>query len=35
VEAAHPKRGKAQQSGIWAGVLEGTAREGDRQREVR
>jgi len=32
---AHPKRGKVQQSSIWAGVLGGAAREEGRQREVR
>jgi len=35
VEVAHRKRGKAQQSGTQAGVLEDTAKEGGRQREVR
>jgi len=34
-EAVHPKRGKAQQSGAWAGVLEGTAKEKGRQKKVR
>jgi len=34
-EAAHPKRGKAQQSGAWAGAPEGAAKEGGRQREVK
>jgi len=34
-EVAHPKRGKVQQSGTWAGVLGGVAREEGRQREVR
>ena len=34
-EAVHPKREKAQQSGTQAGVLEGTAKEKGRQREVR
>ena len=29
-EVAHPKRGKVQQSGIWAGVLEDVAKERDR-----
>ena len=31
----HPQRGKAQQSGAWAGVLEGTAKEKGRQKKVR
>ena len=35
VEAAHPKRGKVQQSSAWAGVPESTAKEKGRQREVR
>jgi len=34
-EVVHPKRGKVQQSSAWAGVLEGTAKEGGRQRKVR
>jgi len=34
-EVAHPKRGKVQQNSTQAGVPEGAAREGDRQREVR
>ena len=34
-KVACPKRGKAQQSGAWTGVLEGTAKEKGRQREVR
>ena len=34
-EAVHSESGKAQQSSIWAGVLEGTAKREDRQREVR
>ena len=34
-EVAHPKRGKAQQSSTWAGVLEGTAKERGKQRKVR
>jgi len=35
VEAAHPKKGKAQQSGTWAEVLKSTAKEEGRQRKVR
>ena len=31
----YPGKGKAQQNGIWAGALEGVAKEEDRQREVR
>ena len=31
----YPKKRKAQQSGAWAGALEGTAKEEGRQREVR
>ena len=34
-EAVHPKKRKAQQSSTWAGIPEGTAKEKDRQREVR
>jgi len=34
-EVARPEKGKVQQSGAWAGVLEGTAKEESRQREVR
>jgi len=34
-EIACPKRGKVQQSGTWAGALEGIAKEEGRQREVR
>ena len=34
-KVACPKRGKPQQSGAWTGVLEGTAKEKGRQREVR
>ena len=34
-EAAHPGKGKAQQNGTQTGALEGTAKEKDRQREVR
>ena len=34
-EVAHSKRRKAQQSGTWAGVPEGAAKEKGRQREVR
>jgi len=34
-KVARPKRGKVQQSGAWTGVLEGTAKEKGRQREVR
>ena len=34
-EAVHSRKGKAQQNGTWAGALEGTAKEEDRQREVR
>ena len=32
---AHPKRGKAQQSGIWGEVPEGAAKEKGKQKEVR
>ena len=35
IGVTYPRRGKAQQSGTWAGVPEGTAKEKDRQREVR
>jgi len=31
----HPKREKVQQNSVWAEVLEGTAKEENRQREVR
>jgi len=31
----YPRRGKAQQSSTWAGVPEGTAKEGSKQREIR
>jgi len=34
-ETVCPEKGKVQQSGVWAGVLEGTAKEENRQREVR
>ena len=34
-EVAHLKKEKAQQSGTWAGVPQGTAKEEGRQREVR
>jgi len=34
-EAAYPRREKVQQSGVRAGVPEGTAKDGGRQREVR
>ena len=34
-KVVRPKRGKAQQSSAWTGVLEGTAKEKGRQREVR
>jgi len=34
-EAVYPRRGKAQQSGTRAGVPEGAAKEGGKQREVR
>ena len=34
-EVVCPKKGKAQQSSTWARVLEGTAKEESRQREVR
>jgi len=35
VKVVYPKRGKAQQSGAWAGVPESAAKEEGRQREVR
>jgi len=35
VEVAHPKKGKAQQSGTWAEVLKSIAKEEGRQRKVR
>jgi len=35
MEAACSKEGKVQQSSIWAGALEGTAKERGKQREVR
>ena len=35
IGVTYPRRGKAQQSGTWAGVPEGTAKEESKQREVR
>ena len=34
-EVVHPKKGKVQQSGTWAGAPESTAKEEGRQREVK
>ena len=34
-EVVHPRRGKAQQSGIWGEVPEGAAKEKGKQKEVR